>query len=139
MESQSQDENCLVIDDSGMIIEQSKQFPDKIAGDIKDIMNKAKSIIENDDTLTVQLVFDNMSAAIKEDHKITYCSWGKIVNKNTLQIILKDIIKIISHVYKITLKKQMLVQQKDEYINLTNFLHLKYLWGINLLQHNYKF
>ena len=74
MESQSQDENCLVIDDSGMIIEQSKQFPDKIAGDIKDIMNKAKSIIENDDTLIVQLVFDNMSAAIKEAHKITYCS-----------------------------------------------------------------
>lgn len=74
MESQSQDENCLVIDDSGMIIEQSKQFPDKIAGDIKDIMNKAKSIIENDDTLTVQLVFDNMSSAIKEAHKITYCS-----------------------------------------------------------------
>ena len=74
MESQSQDENCLVIDDSGMIIEQSKQFPDKIAGDIKDIMNKAKSIIENDDTLTVQLVFDNMSSSIKEAHKITYCS-----------------------------------------------------------------
>ena len=37
-------------------------------------MNKAKSIIENDDTLTVQLVFDNMSSAIKEAHKITYCS-----------------------------------------------------------------
>lgn len=74
MESQSQEENCLVIDDSGMIIEQSKIFPDKIAGDIKDIMTKAKSVIENDDTLTVQLVFENMSAVIKEDHKITYCS-----------------------------------------------------------------
>ena len=48
-------DNCCVIDESGMIIEKAPSFPSNIAGDLKDIMAKAKSIFDNEDNLTVEM------------------------------------------------------------------------------------
>lgn len=72
-------DNCCVIDESGMIIEKAPSFPSNIAGDLKDIMAKAKSIFDNEDNLTVEIMYDNMTSLLKDDHKITYCS---MVNNN---------------------------------------------------------
>lgn len=72
-------DNCCVIDESGMIIEKAPSFPSNIAGDLKDIMAKAKSIFDNEDNLTVEIMYDNMTSLLKDAHKITYCS---MVNNN---------------------------------------------------------
>ena len=72
-------DNCCVIDESGMIIEKAPSFPSNIAGDLKDIMAKAKSIFDNEDNVTVEIMYDNMTSLLKDDHKITYCS---MVNNN---------------------------------------------------------
>lgn len=72
-------DNCCVIDESGMIIEKAPSFPSNIAGDLKDIMAKAKGIFDNEDNLTVEIMYDNMTSLLKDDHKITYCS---MVNNN---------------------------------------------------------
>lgn len=72
-------DNCLVIDESGMIIEKAPSFPANIAGDLKDIVAKSKNIFDNEDTLTVEILYDNMTLLLKDAHKITYCS---VVNNN---------------------------------------------------------
>ena len=82
-------DNCCVIDESGMIIEKAPSFPSNIAGDLKDIMAKAKSIFDNEDNLTVEIMYDNMTSLLKDDHKITYCS---MVHLNKLIAIVPIII-----------------------------------------------
>ena len=62
-----------VIDNNGLIIKQSNSFPNGIAGSIKDIQDKSKSLFPEEETISINLVYDNKTAAIKNEKGNTFC------------------------------------------------------------------
>ena len=62
-----------VIDNNGLIIKQSNSFPNGIAGSIKDILDKSKSLFPEEETISINLVYDNKTAAIKNEKGNTFC------------------------------------------------------------------
>lgn len=62
-----------VIDNNGLIIKQSTSFPNGIAGSVKDILDKSKSLFPEEETISINLVYDNKTAAIKNEKGNTFC------------------------------------------------------------------
>jgi hypothetical protein len=62
-----------VIDNNGLIIKQSNSFPNGIAGSIKDILDKSKILFPEEETISINLVYDNKTAAIKNEKGNTFC------------------------------------------------------------------
>ena len=74
------DNNYLLLDDKGMVIEQGESFNDNLLGDICDIIHKSKKL-SNDNELLVSIQLENKNLVIVNDtnKKISACS---IINKN---------------------------------------------------------
>ena len=59
MEGKIKKDNVLIIDNEGLVMEQGKNFPNKIWGSLIDIMTKAKEIFENEEIISISLSFEN--------------------------------------------------------------------------------
>jgi hypothetical protein len=59
MEGKIKKDNVLIIDNEGLVMEQGKNFPNKISGSLFDIMTKAKEIFENEEIISISLSFEN--------------------------------------------------------------------------------
>ncbi len=57
---EKKNENILIIDKEGLIMEQGKFFPDNISGSLYDIMSKAKEIFDyEEDMISISINFEN--------------------------------------------------------------------------------
>ncbi len=75
MEEEKDNNNYLIIDNKGMVIEQSEAFNDNIIGDICDIIHKGKKISEGNETvISIQFEKSNLVLVNNPDKKISVCS-----------------------------------------------------------------
>ncbi len=65
----------LVVDDKGMILEQGKAFQDNIIGDINDVINKSRKIFD-DEEISINIQFEKANLVIvnNKDKKLSVCS-----------------------------------------------------------------
>ena len=71
----------LLLDDKGLIIEQNKEFNDKMIGDICDIIHRSKKISnENEILIAIQFEKNNLVITNDKTKKLSVCS---ITNKSS--------------------------------------------------------
>jgi hypothetical protein len=78
---EKKNENILIIDKEGLIMEQGKFFPDNISGSLYDIMSKAKEIFGyEEDMISISINFENNDIPIlsRKDIDKIICA---IINK----------------------------------------------------------
>ena len=78
---EEKNENILIIDKEGLIMEQGKFFPDNISGSLYDIMSKAKEIFGyEEDMISISINFENNDIPLltKKDTDKIICA---IINK----------------------------------------------------------
>ena len=78
---EEKNENILIIDKEGLIMEQGKYFLDNISGSLFDIMSKTKEIFGNDeDMISISINFENNDIPLltKKDTDKIICA---IINK----------------------------------------------------------
>ena len=78
---EEKNENILIIDKEGLIMEQEKFFPDNISGSLYDIMSKAKEIFGyEEDMISISINFENNDIPLltKKDTDKIICA---IINK----------------------------------------------------------
>ena len=78
---EEKNENILIIDKEGLIMEQGKFFPDNISGSLYDIMSKAKEIFGyEEDMISISINFENNDIPIlsRKDIDKIICA---IINK----------------------------------------------------------
>ena len=84
----------LLLDDKGMIIEQSKEFNDKTVGDICDIIHRSKKISkENEILIAIQFEKNNLVISNDINKKLSVCS---LTNKSAWKA-LCNIIKEVNN------------------------------------------
>ena len=75
MEDEKDNNNFLILDDKGMVVEQSKAFSDNIIGDICDIIQKSKKYSEgNEMVVSIQFEKSNLVLVNDPNKKISVCS-----------------------------------------------------------------
>ena len=77
MENEINDDTSkyLLLDDKGMVIEQNKEFNDKMLGDICDIIHRGKKISnENEILIAIQFEKNNLVISNDKDKKLSVCS-----------------------------------------------------------------
>ena len=75
MEDEKDNNNYLILDDKGMVVEQSKAFSDNIIGDICDIIQKSKKYSEgNEMVVSIQFEKSNLVLVNDPNKKISVCS-----------------------------------------------------------------
>ena len=75
MEEEKDNNNYLIFDNKGMVIEQSEAFNDNIIGDICDIIHKGKKLSEGNETvISIQFEKSNLVLVNNPDKKISVCS-----------------------------------------------------------------
>ena len=75
MEDEKDNNNFLILDDKGMVVEQSKGFSDNIIGDICDIIQRSKKYSEgNEMVVSIQYEKSNLVLVNDPNKKISVCS-----------------------------------------------------------------
>ena len=75
MEDEKDNNNFLILDDKGMVVEQSKAFSDNIIGDICDIIQRSKKYSEgNEMVVSIQYEKSNLVLVNDPNKKISVCS-----------------------------------------------------------------
>ena len=65
----------LLLDDKGMVIEQNKEFNDKMVGDICDIIHRGKKISnENEILIAIQFEKNNLVISNDKSKQLSVCS-----------------------------------------------------------------
>ena len=75
MEDEKDNNNYLILDDKGMVVEQSKAFNDNIIGDICDIIQRSKKYSEgNEMVVSIQFEKTNLVLVNDPNKKISVCT-----------------------------------------------------------------
>ena len=75
MEDEKDNNNYLILDDKGMVVEQSKAFSDNIIGDICDIIQRSKKYSEgNEMVVSIQFEKTNLVLVNDSNKKISVCT-----------------------------------------------------------------
>ena len=79
MEAPKDNNNYLVLDEKGLVVEKNDIFGDNVVGDINDIINKGKKIFD-DKEITFDIQYENSNLIImnNSNNKLSVCS---LVNK----------------------------------------------------------
>ena len=78
MEAPKDNNDYLVLDEKGLVVEQSAVFGDNVIGDINDIINKGKKIFD-DKEITFDIQYENSNLIImnNSNNKLSVCSLVK--------------------------------------------------------------
>ena len=80
----------LLLDDKGMVIEQSKEFNDKTVGDICDIIHRGKKISnENEILIAIQNEKNNLVISNDKSKQLSVCSLTNKSGRKNHEIQLK--------------------------------------------------